>query len=466
MKKIILALFLLLPLRLLSQEINCNNSEIIDAYNLAKNTVDINIRRGILAAGGDYGGEWTRDISINTWNCVSLLNPKVAERSLWSVTIDKDSIGHQYWDRIIWTIAALNHYNVTGDSEFLKQSYKCSATSIKLLEEQVFDNKYGLFSGPSVFNDGIAAYPAPLYDSANSSNFVLDHKNTREMKCLSTNCVYYGAYKSLIEMAKILKDDSKRISEYEAKAGKLKTSILKYFFNEKENKLYYLIDNLGAIDKSQEGLGIAFAAIFGLINKDQAYQATKNARVSQFGITSIYPDFPRYSREKSGRHNNIIWPMVNGFFAQAAILANNYASFDIELDGLTHLALDEKKGNYQFWEIYNSYTGAPDGGWQGGYQWQSCRLQTWSATAYINMIHYGIAGLRFDEYGIKFAPYLPKSINFLELKNIKYRQALLNITLKGSGSKIKSFLLNGNKLNKYAIDGSITGNNDIVIELE
>src|ERR1035437_5240578 len=127
MRNIIFTFLLLLSINLSAQKIICDNSNFSDAFKLAINTVDINIRRGILAAGGDYGGEWTRDIAINTWNGVSFLRPEVAKQSLWSVTIKKDSIGHQYWDQIIWVVAALNHYKVTGDLEFLKQAYKCSA---------------------------------------------------------------------------------------------------------------------------------------------------------------------------------------------------------------------------------------------------------------------------------------------------------------------------------------------------
>ena len=70
------------------------------AFNLAIKVVDTNTHNQILAAGGDYGAEWTRDIAINSWNGVSLLRPNVAEKSLWSVTENKKTVGHQYWDKI------------------------------------------------------------------------------------------------------------------------------------------------------------------------------------------------------------------------------------------------------------------------------------------------------------------------------------------------------------------------------
>ena len=36
------------------------------------------------------------------------------------------------------------------------------------------------------------------------------------------------------------------------------------------------------------------------------------------------------------------------------------------------------RGGRSFYEIYNPYTGEPDGGWQIGRHWGSCHDQTWS----------------------------------------------------------------------------------------
>jgi len=263
----------------------------------------------------------------------------------------------------------------------------------------------------------------------------------------------------------LLKVDKAQLQKYLDKASKLKVNILKNLYSKKENKLYYLIDNTGAVAKYQEGLGIAFAIMFGVLNNEQSNRIINNTTTSKFGITSICPDFPRFSADKPGRHNNILWPMVNGFFAQAAIVAGNKPAFDKEFNGLTQLALDKDKGNNQFWEIYNPYTGVPDGGWQVNNHWNSAKRQTWSATAYINMIYYGLIGLRFEKNGISFSPYLPEDIHSLELKDIKYRQSILDISIKGNGSKIKSFLINGKKQANDRIHSTIKGSNKIEIEL-
>ncbi len=414
MKKLFFLLSLLISTQTFTQELSSDNPEIHDAFRLATQTVDINIRRGILAAGGDYGGEWTRDIAINSWNGVSLLRPKVAERSLWSVTINRDTIGHQYWDKILWTIAAYHHYLVTGNKEFLAQAYRCSVNTMAELELITFDTGDSLFMGPSVFNDGIAAYPEPIYEPDNYSSGVLDHKNSYHIKCLSTNCVYYGAYIALSRMSSLVDEKSETSKIYQRKAEGLKKNILKNFYNSEKNTFNYLIDHRGKVDTSQEALGLSFAVIFGVIDGEKANQLVKNAVVSKYGITSISPDFPRYSKDMPGRHNNIIWPMVNGFFAKAAIETKNYETFNHEFSSLTHLALDEDKGNYNFREVYNPYSGKPDGGYQAwgesrpNYHWESCKFQTWSATAYISMVINGLFGMKFNTESLSFAPFLPE----------------------------------------------------------
>ncbi|WP_158799062.1 hypothetical protein [Pedobacter sp. L105] len=470
-KYIFIGLFLLVvskPFSVSAQKIKSDNPSLVDAFNLAVNTVDINVRRGVLAAGGDYGGEWVRDIAINSWNCASLLRPQVAENSLWSVTIKKDSVGHQYWDKNIWTIAAMNHYKVTGDKAFLVSAYRCAKNTMKDLEHFTYDEKYGLFMGPSVFNDGIAGYPASVYDSLNNSSFVLDHPRSHTIKCLSTNAVYFEAYKALAEMSAILNDGQK--DAFNQKAMALKTQILKYLYNEKENKFYYLIDSKGKIDQSQEALGVSFAILFGIVDTRQAAGIVSHATTSSHGIPSITPDFERYSAEKPGRHNRVIWPIVNGFFAKAAIATKNYAVFTAELDNLTHLALDEDKGNYNFREIYNADTGLPDGGWQrkataNEFHWESLKNQTWSATAYLNMVLTGVVGLKFEPDYLSITPFLPDDVHSLTINELKYRNTTLNITITGKGDHVSSFTINGKKQKEIKVYATATGIQNININL-
>ena len=70
----------------LGDDVETDCPKVNEAWELAVKTVRYNIRDSILAAGADYGGEWTRDVAINTWNGTDLFIPEVMERSLWHVT--------------------------------------------------------------------------------------------------------------------------------------------------------------------------------------------------------------------------------------------------------------------------------------------------------------------------------------------------------------------------------------------
>ena len=63
-----------------------------EAWELAVKTVRYNIRDSILAAGADYGGEWTRDVAINTWNGTDLFIPEVMLHVSRPVRWDSDHV--------------------------------------------------------------------------------------------------------------------------------------------------------------------------------------------------------------------------------------------------------------------------------------------------------------------------------------------------------------------------------------
>ena len=430
-----------------AQILESSTPSIDKAFKIATETLYKNVKDNLIKAGGRYGGEWTRDIAINAWNASNLLIPEVTRNSLWSVTTDNHSyIGHQFWDQIIWVTGAYDHYLATQDLDFLKQAYKTSKNSMQKLEKEAFDAEYGMFTGPSVFNDGIAGYEAPVFDIKLVTSTVLKHPGAWKIKCLSTNCIYYNAYEILAKMS-VLCDDKAATATYLQKASTLRTNIRKYLLNEEKNALYYLIDQNGDPHKFQEGLGLSFAILFNIVSNEEAAEIVDKAYVAPYGIPSIYPNFKRFSKEKPGRHNTMIWPFVNAFFADAALQAGRPDKFVFELESLTQLCKFSKDS---FYELYDPYTGRITGGYQtwndkGIVEWESFYDQTWSATGYIRMILKGILGIEFTEQGLKIAPnsYLMKHIGFSAMKDLRYQQGKLQINKVGKGYSIREIRVNG-----------------------
>ncbi len=312
---------------------------------------------------------------------------------------------------------------------------------MKKLENEQFDADYGMFMGPSVFNDGIAGYEEPIFDTAHRSSYVLDFPGSKRIKCLSTNCIYYNAYVTLAQMAALAGDKAAE-KTYTKKAADLRASIRKHLFDAKTSRLSYLVDAEGNVHPHQETLGVAFAILFGVVNDAEARQVIANVYTGKHGVPSIYPHFKRFDKEHPGRHNQIVWPFVNAFWADAAYSKGRKDIFSFELQNLADLATGS---NNCFYEIYNEETGAVDGGWQQGEHWGSVYDQTWSATGYLRMIFTDLFGMRFTPEGLTFGPdvKLLGEFGVERLSNLRYLYGRLDITVSGKGSKLVAVKVNG-----------------------
>ncbi|HUQ55606.1 MGH1-like glycoside hydrolase domain-containing protein [Lentzea sp.] len=408
---------------------------------------------GFVRAGGGYQQPWTRDASVNSWNATSLLSPALARNTLWAV-VDKDSAGalrvqqdDQQWDQVIWLTAAWHHYLVTGDQAFLDNAYRTAKNTLAIRERAGtagLNPTYGLFTGASFFNDGIAGYPAPPADATESvSTGSMPWPGVASGMYLSTNVVYYAAYLNAANMAERL-GQSSEAAGYRTKAAALKTAINRYFWNAQTGLYNYQLLANGTPGAYQEGAGLAFAILFDVASPAQAQSIISRARLMTWGMPDTWPHWDRYSDAQPGRHNAIVWPLVQGLWAKALARVGNQNLFAAETTRLAKLA----NNNSGFWEIYNGNTGVVDGGYQRlgdtvKFHWGSEPDQTWSATAFLDMVHTGLFGLRFGPQGLTLAPNLPAGWGDVTLQNVRYRDADLTITLRGAGTTISSVRLDG-----------------------
>lgn len=460
-----------------------DNLDIDLSYRLAVSTLAANtlpFKDGILEkeepvfiAGLRYFSPWTRDAAINTWNGGGLVAPEVALNTLKSV-MGKDENGYfidgEYWDRIIWTIGAWWYYIYTGDREFLKMAFEAVTNSLAHFEATEFDESLNLFRGAACYGDGVAAYP-DIYAQHGESGIISFARENRDlcesvgvgipMFALSTNCLYYYAYVLADRMACELG----KPEAYAEKAQKMKDAINRVFWNEEKGNYRYIHDKFGGCD-SLEGLGLCFAVLFGVADREQTEKVFENTTISKQGITCVYPSFSRYDTPDGmgfGRHSGTVWPHVQGFWADAAAQNRKRDIFDFEFQKQTEHTIKFD----QFSEIYHPITGDIYGGRQedqkrGIREWDSVPTQTWSATAYLRQVYFDIMGMKFDIDGIRFDPICTRLIKKAELKCLTYRNSTLNITLSGEGERIASFRLNGKETEPF-IPCDITGENNIEI---
>ncbi|MDR5839178.1 MGH1-like glycoside hydrolase domain-containing protein [Caballeronia sp. LZ034LL] len=472
----------------------------------------------IIQAGTGYADEvWTRDASINSWNAANLIAPQLAANTLWAVVTpttaqvssydqpsscaqpatsfpaiasltdvlssgtDSSIAGSstatpanaklivqqdgEWWDQVVWITAAWDHYLMTGDKDFLKAAYPVARRTLAVRKAFNYCSTLNLFQGPSLINDGIAGYPAPPANASDvGSSFVLDYAGASNMLSLSTNGLYYAAYRNLANMARELGRPEKEVSDNETMAGGIKDAINKNFWAPDQKAYEYLIvDPANPVPAQyQEADGTALAVLFGIADDQRARHIIKHAPMMTWGAPDVYPAFPRYSAQQPGRHDNIVWGVMQGFWAEAQARVgdtNGLAS------SLNNQALLYQNNNSNFYETYNGDTGIENGGWQNNTLYQSQPNQTFSATAYLRMIYRGVFGIEPRVDGLKFEPVLPKSVGDVEISNLRYRNAVLDIKLRGAGDHVKKFKLDGVATSNL-VPKDLSGNHTIEISLD
>jgi glycogen debranching enzyme len=465
---------------------NSSNPAVNRAYRIAMGDLVGNVRplrdglldepEPVILAGLDYDTPWTRDAAINVWNGLGLVWPGVARNTLLAVlerTRDGLRIGGQYWDAILWAQGAWAHYLYTGDREFLSLALEAVINTLEAKELEEFDARYGLFRGPAVYGDGVAAYP-DRYTAGDSSS-ILDwvklHPREKApggfgipVMTLSTNCAYVQAYRIAGWMARELHVDAN--PAYDDCAAALSERIQAHFWNPARGTFNYLVDHLGSSD-AQEGLGHAFALHFDLVTTQQAASILEKQVITPAGIPCVWPAFTRYSDLGGyGRHSGTVWPFISAFWAEAGLKFGRSDLFSAEFSRLTaHINRDG-----QCAEIYHPESGAIYGGLQEGSasgkigEWNAAARQSWSASGYLRMILTGLFGLRFSTDGITFQPYLPAGTERVHLSGLPYRACKLDLTLEGRGGRVVEFRWKGTQTRPF-LPAGLRGEQRIEVRL-
>lgn len=466
-------------------KLRTNNTIIDNAFRIALGDLFTNIQdyqieifdtiSPVILAGLEYNTPWTRDASINCWNAGSFIISEIACNTLLStlefkndsLIIQKDS---QYWDAIIWCTGAWNHYLCTGDSKFLKIAYEVTRYSLQFFEQTELNKEYNLFRGLD-WSDGVAAYEDKYANTGGSSAAFDWPKNNPNkiskpgfgipMMATYTNCLYYNAYVVAEKMAKELNEEC---SVYKERAEKLKDAINKYLWNETSGIYKFYIDE-DVESNIQSAYGNSLAIIFGVAAGNQAESIFKNLHVTPAGVPCGWPPLARYHTDSLTfpRHNAVVWPQIQGFWAQAASM---YKKEDILFHELSVLAKHAVR-DMQFGEIYHPVTGKLYGGMQEKngkvVLWDAMNRQTWSATAYIRMVIYGLLGAKMDDNSISFSPCIPKELNEIVLSNLKYRNMNLQVKISGTGVHVDNILIDGQTSNQPIVSNTLRGNHSIEI---
>ncbi len=426
------------------------------AYQKARRVIAADVQDGKFLAGQNWQQVWTRDTSYSVELACALLHPDVSKTTLLGLSQPVDGIGDCWYqdkcghfagwpnltDAIVGASGTWALYVVTGDRELLRPLFDRTVRSLQRAERDAFDAKLGLFRGCSSFMESNSGYP---------KDYAMKGERVGKTCALSTCLLYYRGYLVAVSAGQALGED---VRGFRDKAAQLKKAINTHFWQPDKGYYAYFIDDVGAINPRMEGLGEAFAILTGVADAKKSNLILKNTPTTPWGFPCLWPQFEEWRDYKRDfahyYHNGMIWPFVQGYWAWAATAQKNVPVFARELDALVKLS--EK--NDTFMELYRPEDGKPDGS----------PRQLWSASGFLSMVYHGLFGMEFTEQGVTFAPVVPERFEQLVLNQVKYRGAQLRIVVKGHGTKIRHFQIDG-KSAKPFVPATLTGSHEIVITM-
>ncbi len=426
-----------------------SDQRLVDAlYNLSLEEVLLNIREedGAFMAGKKWTGVWTRDISYSILLSLALVAPEQAKTSLRAKVDDagriiQDTGTGGSWpvssDRMTWALAAWDVYLTTGDVDWLRESYDIIQRSTRADLHAVYDSTTGLVRGESSFMDWREqSYPDWM-----------DPRDIYRSQTLSTNAVHFRTYQILSEMAEELGDDG---SEWAGIASSIREGVNEHLWLEEEglySEFRYGRTVLSAVPRT-EALGAALTILTGLAPEDRVEQMAQNHPVVEFGVPSFWPYIPGILPY----HNAGYWPFVGAYWTWASAEAGNTPGVEHGLGMMYRAAalfLTNKENMV-----------AATGHFEGT-QINSDR-QLWSVAGTLASVYRVLFGMRFERDGLHLSPFIPEGYTGTRtLTGVSYRDATLDITVRGHGTRVVQVTLDGTSLDRPVIPADLTGRHEV-----
>jgi hypothetical protein len=424
---------------------------LLDAiYNLSLEELELNMRAdGTFNTGAQWEGVWTRDISYSTLLSLAAVAPDAAKASLLRRVrrgrIVQDTGTGGSWpvstDRVVWAQAAWEVYLVTGDRNWLRDSYAIIRDSVLDDEHVVIDSASHLARGESTFLDWREQTyprwmePADIYSA----------------QCLSTNAVYYRTYRILADAAAEIGQPAQ---PWNKRADRIQSTIESEFWL--SNRGFYGQYRYGVIHQTisprADALGNVLAVLFDLASPTRQDTILRSQPLMDWGIPTVFPETPNIRPY----HNDSVWPFVQSFWNLAAAKRRNQAAL---LFGLASVY----RASALF--LTNKENFVADTGSSSGTAINSDR-QLWSVAGNLALTYRVFFGMEFAHDGLHLHPVIPESLKGTRtLSNFHYRGATLKITVNGFGSSPRSITLDG-KPALAVIPADLTGEHQILINMD
>ncbi|HLP16872.1 MAG TPA: glycogen debranching protein [Bacteroidota bacterium] len=420
-------------------------------YALSLEEMELDVRAdGAFIAGEMWPGVWTRDVSYSILLSLAAIAPDASKTTLMAKVKDgkiiQDTGTGGSWpvssDRMVWAIAAWEVYCVTGDKTWLAQAYKIILRSAQDDLLTLRDPETGLFCGESSFLDWREqTYPRWM-----------DPKDIYRSKNLGTNAVHYETWRILARMSAAL---GHATTPYDRTADGIRRGMNTRLWQEAKGYYgqYLYGRNAMSLSSRAEGLGEALSILFDVAPASKQKSILSHMPVTVYGVPCIDPQIPNIPPY----HNNAVWPFVEAFRGWASAKTRHAASAAHSIAAIwraSALYLTNKEnlvaatGDFKGTEINSN-------------------RQLWSVAGNLAVVYRMLFGMSFAPEGLRLAPFVPKEFGGERtLENFRYRNSILAIIVRGSGSRIASVTMDGRRISRAFVSGSISGTHRIVITLD
>src|SRR3954447_9186569 len=406
---------------------------------------------GALSAGAKWPGVWTRDVSYSSVLALAIVAPDAVRKSLEAKVdsagrIIQDTGTGGSWpvstDRMTWALAAWELYAVTGDRGWLRRAYDVIRRSAEADEHAVLDPETGLALGETSFMDWREqSYPRWMQPA-----------DIARSEALGTNVVHAATWRILANMAEALGEPPYWM--WSLRANEMRDSINARLWQ--PDLGYYATFRYGrpfpSLAPRSDALGEALAIIYGIAKPARAAEVSMHTPVVAFGVPTFWPYIPNLTKY----HNAALWPFVNAFWTWAAADAGNGAAVEHGLASIYRpaaLFLTNKENMV-----------APTGHFDGTVL--NSDRQLWSVAGNLATQYRVLFGMRFRPDRLEFAPMVPPAYGGERtLSNLRYRGAVLTVTVRGSGDGVASARLDGRPVARAEIPATLTGAHTLEIEM-
>lgn len=347
-------------------------------------------------------------------------------------------------DAIAWISAAWSIYEVTGDADWIEEVYPVVCRTLDVYETVVKDDYTGLFRGMQSIASNDKLHPYPRW---------MTPADVSGVETVTVNVLTARAYEAAAMMAMALGHDGK---DYMTRRNDLVEAVNTTLWmpNVSMYSMYLYGEPYpiaaGAVDNLGQGLGM----VYNIATPEMALSMQSHTPIYSLGIPSMYPQMPD---SVSGAASDVIVPAVEAYWAIAASHSGNVTMLRRMVGSLAYISAM----NLGTWPYVDARSGkAVDG--LGDME----RRNPLSAAANLAAIYRGMLGLRFTHGGIEIHPSIPQTTDtHREIRNLRYREALLHIIINGCGTVISSYKMDGAEQTSHTIPSNIKGTHVIEITM-